>query len=78
MKGFVLVIFFCVSISPNRLLQGYGLTETCGAATASFLDDASSGHNGYFVFFEGFFLTFLFFAPRSTMRFGGGEAYGLS
>ena len=39
-QEYLSIVFAC------PLLQGYGLTETCGAATASFLDDSSSGHNG--------------------------------
>ncbi len=39
-QEYLSVVFGC------PLIQGYGLTETCGASCASYLEDGNSGHNG--------------------------------
>jgi long-chain acyl-CoA synthetase len=39
-QEYLSIVFAC------PLIQGYGLTETCGACCASYLEDNASGHNG--------------------------------
>ena len=39
-QEYLSIVFAC------PLLQGYGLTETCGASCASYIDDPTPGHNG--------------------------------